>query len=106
MRKKVFILANALYKKSEGIITKSDCFKAAWKTIRTEETTLIEFFKESAGEIVKRIVNLNYKEFYTPKGTGRPKPEHLLLYADYSKVLLGEPNVLGSAKKNNILNLI
>lgn len=90
-RKAIFTLAWEL-KKAGLFTTLSDALKCAWSQAKETAMEVIEFYSKKAQGFTKRIVTKDWSKFYTPKGTGRPKPAKLTLFADLLKVCKGIAN--------------
>ena len=93
IQKKALIIANALIK--AGTERKA-AFTQAWKEVKEKATKLLSF-TTTKGEDKIRVVASNISEFFTPKGTGKKRPEGLHIFADMAKVITGKPYVIISA---------
>jgi len=77
--------------------------KLAWAYIKRTPLTWLVKFTKTNGETVNRVVHWNWRDYYTPKGTGRPTKPGQILYADASKKLLGASNPTGSTYHDRII---
>ncbi len=101
-KKAIFTLAHQLIKNGK-FNHLSEALRAAWTQAKSDILEVIRF-KKISGEETTRVISRNLS-MYTSKstGTGRKRPEGLLLFIDIAKVVAGSSHAIISAYADRII---
>lgn len=98
---KVNTLAAQL-RRHDKSLTLSDAFRQAWSIIKTNENAQLLIFTKTDGTIARRIVDINWRLYYAPKGSTKKVKEGLKLFADLARVATKPSYPIISTYRSNI----